>query len=268
MTPARRVIMTGLVTSIAITVGVGFVHRVFEFKGIVASQLLGSAAMLVLMFAVATAAIAVMDRGRLRVPMTLAIATELVATMLVMYLIMDADRSAVMYEPLFQLAVVCALIGVGLTHNGVCSLVRTNSTLMLVTKAAAMAGVWLAALLWTGVVLFAPGYTNFGIAGIVTALAVLGTIILPVAAFGRADSGLAPVESIERRLRIELECPKCREMQEVSVGTQRCRNCRAWLTVDVEEPRCECGYLLYQLSGDYCPECGALIAPELRWSTG
>jgi rRNA maturation protein Nop10 len=36
--------------------------------------------------------------------------------------------------------------------------------------------------------------------------------------------------------------------------------------VEVEEPRCACGYLLYQLAGDTCPECGRAVAAEDRWS--
>ncbi len=271
---AFRAIVTGLVTSIALGVGIGFVSIAFGFEGEAARQLLGGAGMLVLMFAVTTAATSVMHRGRLNVPMALAIAAEVAATALVMHLIFDDDISRDRHEALSKLALACALVGVGLAHTGVCSLIRTSSRLLLVTKVLVMAGVWLAALLWTGFAIFEPfinnwmaGMTIVVTAMIVTVLAGLGTIVVPVAAYGRADRDQAPVESIERRLRIELECPKCRQMQEMQTGNPRCRNCHAWLTVEVEEPRCACGYLLYQLSGDYCPECGAPIPAELRWVT-
>ena len=32
-------------------------------------------------------------------------------------------------------------------------------------------------------------------------------------------------------------------------GLSRCRECGLALTIDIEEPRCECGYLLFRLEG-------------------
>lgn len=271
---AYRVIVTGLVTTITIATGVGFVNVAFALKGDMAWQLFGCAGMLALMFAVTTAAATVMRRGRLMVLMALAVAAEVAATALVLHLIVEGASGSLGYEALSKAALACALVGVGLAHSGVFSLIRTKSRLLLVTKVLVMASAWLTAVVWTGYAIvdqyitnWMLGYTIAATGMIVTVMAVLGTIIVPVAAHGRANRDNTAVESIERRLRIELECPKCRQLQEVPTGSPRCRTCRAWLTVEVEEPRCACGYLLYQLSGDYCPECGASIPAELRWDT-
>ena len=37
------------------------------------------------------------------------------------------------------------------------------------------------------------------------------------------------------------------------------------MTIEFEEPRCDCGYLLYRLVGDTCPECGRAVPLSSRW---
>ena len=271
---AFRVIVTGLVTTMTIAIGIGFVNVAFGLTGEMPWQFFSCACMLAIMFAVSTAAATVMRRGRLIALMSLAVAAEVVATVLVLHLIVDSETGSPWFGAVFKAAVACAMVGIALAHSGVFSLVRTSSRLLLVTKVFVMACVWLAVVVWTGYAIVEQYITNWMVVitiaasgMIVTVLALLGTIIVPVAAYGRADRDITAVESVERRLRIELECPQCRQMQDVPTGSPRCRACRAWLTVEVEEPRCACGYLLYQLSGDYCPECGASIPAELRWDT-
>jgi primosomal protein N' len=48
-------------------------------------------------------------------------------------------------------------------------------------------------------------------------------------------------------------------------GLAHCRDCGTALLIEVEEPRCECGYLLYRLEGETCPECGREIPVAERW---
>lgn len=61
-------------------------------------------------------------------------------------------------------------------------------------------------------------------------------------------------------LDINLVCPRCRKRQKLPLGDSRCRYCDLRIHVRVEEPRCtQCGYLLYKLTSDACPECGAAI---------
>lgn len=66
---------------------------------------------------------------------------------------------------------------------------------------------------------------------------------------------------------VRLNCPRCGTGIEARANREaRCEGCRLRVRVEVEEPRCVCGYLLYQLPGDTCPECGRAVAPEDRWS--
>ncbi len=66
---------------------------------------------------------------------------------------------------------------------------------------------------------------------------------------------------------VMLNCPRCAEAQEIRAGRRRCRRCRLVIAVDVEEPRCAgCGFALYKLTADRCPECGRAVPPQERWS--
>jgi hypothetical protein len=66
---------------------------------------------------------------------------------------------------------------------------------------------------------------------------------------------------------VELVCPRCGSMIRGRSNREcRCEGCRLKVRVEVEEPRCACGYLLYQLVGDVCPECGRAVGAEDRWA--
>ena len=59
---------------------------------------------------------------------------------------------------------------------------------------------------------------------------------------------------------VHLTCPRCSTKQHAPVGDSPCISCRMILSVRVSEPRCAaCGYCLYDLPADRCPECGAAI---------
>ncbi len=67
---------------------------------------------------------------------------------------------------------------------------------------------------------------------------------------------------------VETVCPRCRAMIRGRSNREcRCEGCRLKVRVEVEEPRCSCGYLLYQLVGDTCPECGKAVPVGDRWAS-
>tara|TARA_R100000657_G_C4679308_1_gene126823 strand:- start:262 stop:1089 length:828 start_codon:yes stop_codon:yes gene_type:complete len=67
-------------------------------------------------------------------------------------------------------------------------------------------------------------------------------------------------------IEVSLVCPRCsNQISAKSNQESRCEHCRLKVRVEVEEPRCRCGYLLYQLESDTCPECGRAIDPNDRW---
>lgn len=60
--------------------------------------------------------------------------------------------------------------------------------------------------------------------------------------------------------RMQIACPNCSTRQQVPLGEAVCRSCGLQIFIKVVEPRCAgCGYLLYQLKSDRCPECGTPV---------
>jgi len=72
-------------------------------------------------------------------------------------------------------------------------------------------------------------------------------------------------ETISGKVVVQLVCPRCRSEQGMRTGLSRCTSCGLRIELIVEEPVCECGYQLYQLTGDRCPECGREIPDGDRW---
>lgn len=65
---------------------------------------------------------------------------------------------------------------------------------------------------------------------------------------------------------VRLTCPRCAGPIEARSNREaRCEGCRLKVRVEIDEPRCACGYLLYQLTGDTCPECGKSVPEADRW---
>jgi hypothetical protein len=73
-------------------------------------------------------------------------------------------------------------------------------------------------------------------------------------------------ETVSSKVVIELTCPRCASPQLLRAGLSRCGQCGLRLEINVEEPVCLCGYQLYQLTGEKCPECGREIPKSDRWA--
>lgn len=86
-----------------------------------------------------------------------------------------------------------------------------------------------------------------------------GTIALAIVAWMNRKAEhvmIAPADLHE----IQLQCPACQTKQTMPLGDGTCRECGLRFLIKIDEPRCEsCGYLLYRLKSDRCPECGTSI---------
>lgn len=81
-------------------------------------------------------------------------------------------------------------------------------------------------------------------------------------------AGAAPQEGAirGRRAKVALGCPRCGSRCELETNTDaKCTACQLAIRVEVEEPRCACGYLMFGLETSTCPECGAAVPESLRW---
>lgn len=272
-TPVRPVV-TALLVAVGATVAVGVLILAIGIRAEWVWQIFATGGTLVLALGIFTAAVAVMGRGRLRILMIMAVAVAGLAAAIMLAVVWELPATSSDREDCMILAIAMFLAGGALAHNGVLTLVRAHSRLVRGIRASTIACSWLlvadfASLFWFEV----AGGSNWGllltlaiVGGVLIVAVAVGTLAVPVAAVSHADRRQAPIESIGSRLSVRLECPRCGQRQTLRTGAVRCASCRAGLVIEIDEPRCECGYLLYQLVGDRCPECGREIPEALRWS--
>lgn len=99
--------------------------------------------------------------------------------------------------------------------------------------------------------------------------AALGTIAVPVLArIERVTLRDAEDHAIGRHVPVRFRCPRCAAESEQPANRRfLCPGCGLRAMVEVEEPRCACGYLLHGLPEPVCPECGRQVPSEAWWGT-
>jgi len=108
---------------------------------------------------------------------------------------------------------------------------------------------------------FGGGFVLFSMMHIcVMLLALILTAIVPLAGFleflTRRESHAALTKDVE----VSITCPRCETAQTIRTGEDLCEVCGLRFALSIEEPRCECGYVIHRVSGDCCPECGRELA--------
>ena len=95
-----------------------------------------------------------------------------------------------------------------------------------------------------------------------------GTVAIPLGyLITRTHQHHADQAGLSSRITIPVNCPRCGFDCELHVGHSTCPQCKLCFTLKVDEPRCRCGYLLYRVEADDCPECGRSIPDHVRWKT-
>jgi hypothetical protein len=101
----------------------------------------------------------------------------------------------------------------------------------------------------------------------IMALAILnaaGTLALFLVAWIESMTKPAP-DTVPVNVALSAACPRCNASCTFPQGESACSSCGLRVTLEIQEPRCACGYLLYKLNSSHCPECGRAIrrtAPE------
>ena len=61
-------------------------------------------------------------------------------------------------------------------------------------------------------------------------------------------------------------CPRCAAVRPRVLGDEACPECGLRAKVEIDEPRCACGYSILGLTTPACPECGRELAGDERWA--
>ncbi|MEE2681198.1 MAG: hypothetical protein VX641_02375 [Planctomycetota bacterium] len=106
---------------------------------------------------------------------------------------------------------------------------------------------------------------------IISALVIIfccGTVAIPLGyLIARSRQHQVDQAGLSPRVTVPVSCPRCGFHCELRVGHSTCPQCKLCFTLKLEEPRCRCGYLLYRVEADDCPECGRVIPDHVRWKT-
>jgi hypothetical protein len=151
-----------------------------------------------------------------------------------------------------------AVLAVAAPHTGLLALARlprSHEWVRIVTVLA----IGLLAILIIGLIIAEPRSDDwFRVLGVLAIIDVCGTIAVPI---------LHRVHALQRKEQVvthehvlALTCPRCRKTQELPEGRSKCGQCGLRFVIEIEEERClKCGYLLYRLESEVCPECGTPI---------
>ncbi len=272
---AHKPVLIGLIGSIILTMIIGICGMAIDPESDLFLQLISTAVLLVVCFSAFTASCAVYLHGGGRIAMSIGS---------VMITVASATLAAIAWfedyldwygnDILGRCGLACLLLGLAFSHTGVFRAIPARSALRVI-KILTMVSAWLFAVpigvvllfadvLWqsfsNGIFLFLPFIWLFLLA------AVVGTIVVPIATISRANRRELPAESVGSKVEIQLACPKCGHRQCLRTGNVNCGKCGAGIFIEIDEPRCTCGYLLYQLMSNKCPECGLAIPAEMRWA--
>jgi Zn finger protein HypA/HybF involved in hydrogenase expression len=104
--------------------------------------------------------------------------------------------------------------------------------------------------------------------GVLAIIAACGTVVTPILLKMQNVRHTGGVGAVPLNIDVTIVCPRCHSDQRLRTGERSCTKCGLRIKIELEEPRCECGYLLHKLENNRCPECGRAIDERDRWAAG
>lgn len=259
----KRIFLTCLVVSVVSSAVLGIAAMVFQQNWRVQQRLIMTAVVTGLYSLGALAASIPFDRGHWRVASGAGIATLVIAFVLTVPVVWlpqleDSDAYGRFVGSI-------ATIGGLLAHMSLISMARVSSRFRWLQLLTIVSSFLLATTI-IGMIIVNPSYPNSQLwatsIGLCVLLAACGSIVIPIAQVLNRIQTAEQVETVD--LEMTIICPRCRLQQVVASGPCICAQCKLRFKIEIEEPRCEkCGYLLYQLTENRCPECGQVFGAEL-----
>lgn len=207
-------------------------------------------------------------RAPWRLPMAVAAASAAAGLLfLVTFIAWGDDLILQESEQYLKIGVTLLLLSGAVIHAGVFSILPGRGGALTALKvttsgAAALLALIISMLIWFEDVVEEVAdvagigfWSLFGLIMATSFLTLAGTVIVPIASLASSRRQHRS-EWLRRDVKVDLNCPECAHRQSLPQGRSRCPNCRTTIIVELEEPRCACGYLLFELRGDTCPECG------------
>lgn len=142
-------------------------------------------------------------------------------------------------------------------------LIRYSLVLLIISQCAAVAIVLIFS--WTEILDLYANITR-SLLTLWIILNLFGMLLVPQISRNIDKPKTEKSETIESQATLNLTCPECQTQQSFPTGLVRCSKCKFTMIIELEEPRCECGYQLYNLQSNYCPECGIEIPESDRWA--
>lgn len=266
----RRGFLWLMVGSLAVSALLGIVAVVFPNLGptteiLLTTLLFGAFAI------VALACAGVIERGRLRWLMWGGIASSAVALCGWLALVWFPIRWQY-HEPIARSMFLFTTIGLFTALTGLVALPRFERPAARMVRSGTVAAMAIVALLanlgvsdavpaWAGDEVYVRGLSVFSI---LAAAGIVGVpVIWKIQSLRKGEEAMPTLGS--GRVEVRLACPKCGREQAHKAGGSRCAGCGLKFRIEVAEPVCACGYQLYGITGERCPECGREIAEEDRW---
>lgn len=193
----------------------------------------------------------------------LASAVTLVLTLSMVW----TNRSAWNFpDQLLQTTVCVGIVAVWAAHFGLLRITKLSHPLArAVRRATIVAGTAFAAFMIFGVWIEPYDDWFWRVVGVLLILTLCGSIVTPILMLIELIATRSAPESLPSSIRIGLTCPRCGSSEMIPAGAGRCGACGLRIAIDIEEPRCMCGYLLHKLKSECCPECGRTIPDAERW---
>lgn len=253
----RRLFLRLMLGSLAVTAVLGFFGLLMDFGGEFTGRMFGSA-LLVALFSLTSLGCAwAWEERRQRILSAIGLVLGALTFLACMVLIWEVFPIAYPLEDYVLRGIFMGVLWtLFCTLFGVAGLARLRKNWLWVRYATQVLGLLLALLL-TFYIIFQP-YEDEPLARLCGAVGILtgcGMISLPV--LHRLSRMPASETVVTTTLQLSLTCPRCAHTQTLPAGKARCAQCGLRINIEIEEEHCRnCGYSLYKLTGDRCPECG------------
>ncbi len=270
--PIRRAFLWSMIVSLSLAAFIGVAALTFGSGSMLMGRIFGTTSAWACLSVVCLMQAIAVERRRLVPLMWVGMASAALAFLVWVFLIWaESVLRGSSEELLAKLGGTLSLLAVPLAPVGLIALPDLHARWTQSVRRLVYVCVFIFAALFTFMI-WASDYIDWPVedvlwraVGVFAILSAAGVILVPV--FWKLQGLKEQTRTtLPQRLLVRLICPRCESEQAISAGTGKCRNCGLRLNIDVEEPRCTCGYLLFQLQGERCPECGREIPEKDRWA--